>query len=185
MKEHEITTPLTDDTIETLRAGDKVWITGRIIAARDAAHKRMYETLQKGEALPVSLKNEVVYYVGPTPAKPGSVIGSAGPTTSGRMDAYTPLLLEHGLKGMIGKGFRSKAVEDSIIKNHAVYFAAIGGIGALISKNIKSYAVQAYGELGPEALAYMDCVRFPAIVAIDCHGNNAYKDGIAQYKKAS
>ena len=179
----KITAPFTDETVRSLKAGDMVLITGVIYAARDAAHQRLTETLDRGEPLPVELKGQVVYYVGPSPAKPGEPIGSAGPTTAGRCDAYTPQLLDYGLKGMIGKGYRSDAVVESMKKNGVVYLVTVGGAAALVSRAIKSYDVVAYGELGPEALARMEVVDFPAIVAIDCEGNNFYEVGQAKYRR--
>ena len=178
-----ITTPLTAETIRGLKAGDSVRITGPIYTARDAAHKRMTEALARGEGLPIDIKGNVIYYVGPSPEKPGQVVGSAGPTTSGRMDQYTPTLLEQGMKGMIGKGSRSQAVIDSIVKNCAVYFVAVGGAAAVISKSIKAQELLAYGDLGPEAIRRYDVVDFPAIVCIDCEGNDFYKVGLAAYNK--
>ena len=162
-----ITAPIDRETAGSLRAGDSVRISGTILAARDAAHKRMVECLKKGESLPVTLEGQIVYYVGPSPAKPGEVIGSAGPTTSGRMDAYTPFLLDNGLSGMIGKGYRSAAVVESMKKHGVPYMAAVGGAGALIAKSIKKYTVLAWPELGPEALALMEVENFPAIVVIN------------------
>jgi len=164
-----------------LKMGDRVLISGRIIAARDAAHKKILEALERGEALPVELRGETIYYVGPTPAQPGLVVGSAGPTTAGRMDVYTPTLLEHGLLGMIGKGDRSEAVIEAMKKNGSVYFAATGGAGALLAKHIKKYTVLAYSELGPEALAELEVENFPVLVAIDSEGNNIYRSGPVNY----
>ncbi|WP_425060102.1 Fumarate hydratase class I, anaerobic [Sporomusa carbonis] len=178
-----ITTPLTDETVKNLKAGDSVLITGVIYAARDAAHKRMVEALDRGEDLPVDFTGQMVYYVGPSPAKPGEPIGSAGPTTSGRMDAYAPRILDKGLKGMIGKGYRSDAVVESMKKNGVVYLVATGGAAALISKTIKAYEVVAYGDLGPEAIARMEVVDFPAIVAIDSEGRNFYHEGQKIYRQ--
>lgn len=178
-----ITTPLTDEAARKLKAGDSVLISGVIYSARDAAHKRMVETLERGEKLPVDLTNQIVYYLGPTPAKPGNPIGSAGPTTSGRMDAYAPKIIEQGLKGMIGKGSRSKEVVDAMKKHGAVYFAAVGGAAALISKCIKKYEVLAYGDLGPEAIAALTVEDFPAIVVIDSEGNNFYEVGQKPYRR--
>ena len=178
-----ITTPLTKEMSRSLKAGDSVLITGTIYSARDAAHKVMTEALDRGEKLPVDFTNQIVYYLGPTPAKPGNPIGSSGPTTSGRMDAYTPQMIEQGLTGMIGKGYRSQAVVDCMKKNSTVYMVAIGGAGALIAKSIKGYEVLAYPELGPEALAKLTVVDFPAIVAIDCEGNNFYEEGQKPYRK--
>ena len=178
-----ITTPLTDETIRSLKAGDSVRITGPIYTARDAAHKRMTEALARGEQLPIDIKGNVIYYVGPSPEKPGQIVGSAGPTTSGRIDQYTPTLLERGMKGMIGKGSRSKLVIEKKKKNCAVYFVAIGGAAAVISKSIKAQELLAYGDLGPEAIRRYDVVDFPAIVCIDCEGNDFYKVGIKKYSK--
>ncbi len=178
-----ITTPLTNEAIKNLKAGDSVLITGVIYAARDAAHKCMVEALDRGEELPVDFTGQMVYYVGPSPAKPGEPIGSAGPTTSGRMDAYAPRLLDKGLKGMIGKGYRSAAVIDSMKQHGVVYLVTTGGAAALIAKTIKSYEVVAYGDLGPEALARMEVVDFPAIVAIDSTGKNVYHEGQKAYRQ--
>lgn len=170
-----INTPLTTDKVEDLQAGDYVYITGTIYSARDAAHKRMYEAMMNGDNIPINLRDTILYYLGPTPEREGQVIGSAGPTTSSRMDKYTPLLLDHGLKGMIGKGKRSKEVIESMIKNKAVYFAAVGGAGALLSKRIKSSKVIAYDDLGTEAIHELYVENFPVIVVIDSNGNNLYK----------
>lgn len=178
-----VTTPLTEETVKKLKAGDSVLVTGVIYTARDAAHKRMIEALDRGEELPVDLTGQMIYYVGPAPAKPGEPIGSAGPTTSGRMDAYTPRILDKGLKGMIGKGYRADTVVDSMKKNGAVYLVAIGGAAALIAKTIKAYNIVAYGDLGPEALARMEVVDFPAIVAIDSQGRNFYHEGQKVYQQ--
>ena len=178
-----ITAPFNDETARSLKAGDRVLISGVIIAARDAAHKRLVETLDKGEKLPVDLKGAVVYYVGPSPAKPGQPIGSAGPTTSGRMDSYTPRLIKEGLKGMIGKGYRKPEVVEAMKQYGVPYMAAVGGAGALIAKSIKKYTVLAYEELGPEAVAAMEVEDFPAIVVIDCEGNDYYKQGQAPYRE--
>lgn len=179
-----IKAPFDKEVVKTLKAGDNVLITGTLIVARDAAHKAMTEALARGEKLPVDFTNETIYYMGPTPAKPGQAVGSAGPTTSGRMDKYTKTMIEVGkISGMIGKGYRSKEVIDSMIKNCVVYMVAIGGAGALISQSIKKYEILAYPELGPEALARITVENFPAIVAIDSYGNNFYKVGQALYKK--
>ncbi len=169
-----IHTPLKEEEIVELKAGDFVFITGTIYTARDAAHKRMYEALRKKEELPIELKNNIIYYMGPSPAKEGQVIGSAGPTTSSRMDKYTPELIDLGLKGMIGKGRRSEQVREAIIKSKAVYFAAIGGAGALLSKCIISSQVIAYEDLGTEAIRKLEVKNFPVIVVIDSEGNNLY-----------
>jgi len=173
--EKYITTPLTDEKVSDLVAGDYVYITGTIYSARDAAHKRMYEAMQKGEEIPFELKNNIIYYLGPSPAREGQVIGSAGPTTSSRMDKYTPLLLNNGLKGMIGKGKRSIEVIESMNKNNAVYFAAIGGAGALLSKCIKKSEIIAYDDLGTEAIRKLEVENFPVIVVIDSKKRNVYK----------
>lgn len=165
-----LASPFAPEALRALRCGDRVLISGVIYAARDAAHKRMMETLDREEPLPVDLRGQFVYYVGPSPAKPGQVIGSAGPTTSGRMDAYTPRLLEQGLLGMIGKGNRSAAVCEAIQRHGAVYFAATGGAGALLARRITGYKVLAYAELGPEALAELTVEDFPATVIVDSRG---------------
>ncbi len=177
-----ITAPFDPAVARSLRAGDRVLISGVIIAARDAAHKKLVESLDAGETLPVDLTNAVVYYVGPSPAKPGEPIGAAGPTTSGRMDAYTPRLLDQGIKGMIGKGYRKPEVIESMKKHGVPYMAAVGGAGALIARSIKKYTVLAYEELGPEAVAAMEVEDFPAIVVIDCDGNDYYEQGQAPYR---
>ncbi len=181
--ERELTIPTTEDELKTLRAGDMIYITGTIYTARDAAHKRMFEALQNGEELPFDINGNFVYYLGPTPARPGQVIGSAGPTTSSRMDKYTPLLLDQGLKGMIGKGKRSKEVVDSIVKNGAVYFAAIGGLGALLSKRIIASEVIAYDDLGTEAIRKLTVENLPVVVIIDTEGNNLYDTAAEDYLK--
>ena len=181
--EKYIKAPLEKEIVKTLRAGDYVYITGTIYTARDAAHKRMDETLREGKELPVPLKDEIVYYMGPSQAREGRVIGSAGPTTASRMDKYTPKLLDLGLGGMIGKGKRSKEVIDAIIRNQSVYFAAVGGAGALLSKCIQESEVVAYDDLGTEAIRRLTVKNFPVIVVIDCEGNNLYETAIEQYKK--
>lgn len=170
-----INAPLIGDEIKELSAGDYVYITGTIYTARDAAHKRMYEAIRKNEPLPMNLKNNVIYYMGPSPARGQRPIGSAGPTTASRMDKYTPDLLKLGLKGMIGKGRRSEEVRTSIIENGAVYFAAVGGAGALLSKSITKSEVIAYDDLGTEAVRKLEVKNFPAIVVIDAQGNNLYE----------
>ena len=167
--------PLDDEAIRGLRAGDPVLITGTMLTARDAAHKRLYALLEQGRELPVDLKGQVIYYVGPAPAKPGYAVGPAGPTSSYRMDAYTPALLDLGLKGMIGKGERSDEVERSIVKNHAVYFAAIGGAGALYGNAVKKSELVAFEDLLSEAVYRFEIEDFPCVVAIDCNGGNIYK----------
>lgn len=179
----KIALPLTDGTLEELRAGDDVLLSGVMYVARDAAHKRIIEALEQGKELPFDLRGQTVYYMGPSPAKPGQVIGAAGPTTSGRMDIYAPRLIAEGLKGMIGKGMRSKPVKDAMKKHRAVYFAAIGGAGALISKRIKKSEVVAYGELGAEAVLRIEVADFPAIVVNDIHGGDLYEEGKAKYRR--
>ena len=179
----KIVTPLADAVVEDLHAGDEVQISGVIYQARDAAHKRLVALIEKGEPLPFELAGSVVYYVGPSPAKPGQVIGSAGPTTSGRMDAYAPLLIERGLKGMIGKGLRSDAVKQSMQQYKAVYFAATGGAGALLAKRIVGNEIIAWPELGAEAVARLEVADFPAIVVIDCHGADLYEEGRRKYAR--
>lgn len=180
----KINLPITDEDIKNLKAGDSVLLTGSIITGRDAAHKRLYELIEKGEALPVDIKGELIYYVGPAPAKPGYAVGPAGPTSSYRMDKYAPALLDLGLKGMIGKGARSQAVIDSIVKNNCVYFAAIGGAAALIAKSIKSEELLCYEDLGTEAIRRYTVEDFPCIVAIDSEGNNVYETEPKKYAKS-
>jgi len=181
-----ITTPLTNDSLEKLRSGDQVLLNGVIFTARDAAHARLAELLERGEKLPVDLCGQVIYYVGPSPAKPGQVIGSAGPTTSYRMDMYTPKLLEvAGLKGMIGKGKRSKEVKDAIVRCKAVYFTAVGGAAALIAKRIVKAEVVAYQDLGPEAVHRLVVENFPLFVVNDCYGGDLYQEGINIYADTS
>ena len=167
-----IKAPISKEEISKLKAGDYVYITGTIYTARDAAHKRMYEALQNGKKLPVEMENNIIYYMGPSPAREGRAIGSAGPTTSSRMDKYAPKLLDLGLIGMIGKGKRNKEVKEAIIRNKAVYFAAVGGAGALLSKSITASEVVAYDDLGTEAIRKLTVVNFPAIVVMDSEGND-------------
>lgn len=178
-----LTLPLKTEDIEKLRAGDQVLLTGTLYTARDAAHHRLAESLGKGEKLPIDLQGQVLYYVGPTPAPPGRPIGSAGPTTSGRMDRYTPQLLAAGLKGMIGKGFRSPTVKEAIKRHKAIYFAAIGGAGALISQSIEKAEVVAYPDLGTEAIHRLEVEAFPVIVINDIHGGDLYQEGTAKYAR--
>ena len=173
--EKHINLPLTKEEAATLKAGDYVYLTGALYTARDAAHKRMYEAIEAGEELPFDVNGNVIYYMGPTPAREGRVIGSAGPTTASRMDKYTPKLLDMGLVGMVGKGKRSQAVKDSMVKNGAVYFAAIGGAGALLSKSITASAVIAYDDLGTEAVRRMEVRDFPVVVVIDSNGTDLYE----------
>ena len=176
-------TPLTREIVDTLEAGDRVLLNGVIYTGRDAAHKRLFEMIEKGEDLPIDIKDQTIYYVGPCPAKPGQAIGSAGPTTSGRMDDYSPLLLDHGLRGMIGKGLRRKDVVDSMIKNNCVYFAAIGGAGALLAQAVKEAEVVAFPDLGPEAIYKLTVEDFPVTVIIDHKGNDLYAIGKEKYQK--
>jgi len=178
----QVRLPLTDEIIAKLKTGDKVLLTGVIYVARDAAHKRMVEALDRGSPLPFDIRGQTIYYMGPTPARPGQPIGSAGPTTSGRMDVYALRLMVEGLKGMIGKGMRSQAVKDAMIKHRAIYLAAIGGAGALISKSIKKSEVIAYDELGAEAIRRLEVVDFPATVANDIYGGDLYQEGKARYR---
>lgn len=178
-----ITTPLTKEKIKNLKAGDYVHITGTIYTARDAAHKRMDGTLERGEELPIDIKDAIIYYMGPSPAREGRPIGSAGPTTASRMDKYTPRLLDLGMSGMIGKGKRSQAVKDAIVRNQAIYFAAVGGAGALLSKRIIDSEVIAYDDLGTEAIRKLEVKDFPVIVVIDAQGNNLYETAILNYRE--
>lgn len=179
----ELKTPITKEMVKNLKAGDSVEITGVIYTARDAAHKRMLENLEKGIELPVDLTNQTIYFAGPAPAKPGEAIGSVGPTTSYRMDAYSPSTMDLGLTCMIGKGARSKEVIDSMKKNTAVYIGAVGGAGALISECVKECSVVAYEDLGSEAIHRLVVEKFPGIVIIDCKGNNLYESEVSKYKK--
>lgn len=181
--DRHITAPINKETARSLHAGDYVYITGTMYTARDAAHKRMYEILQKGGELPVDWKDQVIYYMGPSPAREGRPIGSAGPTTASRMDKYAPQLLDLGLGAMVGKGKRSQAVIDAIVRNGSVYFTAVGGAGALLSKCITSAEVVAYDDLGTEAIRKLTVENFPAIVVIDSEGNNLYETAIKEYRK--
>jgi fumarate hydratase subunit beta len=176
--------PLTDETVEKLHIGDDVRLTGVIYTARDAAHRRMVETLEKGESLPFDIRGQVIYYVGPTPPKPGQVIGSAGPTTSMRLDRYTPPLLAAGLKGIIGKGSRGTAVRDALKQHKGVYFIAVGGAGALLARHIKKVDVVAYEDLGTEAVRRLEVEDFPVIVCNDIYGGDLLEEGKARYKLA-
>lgn len=178
-----IEAPFDEEIVKKLKSGDYVYITGTIYTARDAAHKRMYETLKQGLELPFQIKDQVIYYMGPSPAREGRPIGSAGPTTASRMDKYTPELLNLGLRGMIGKGKRANEVMEAIVCNKAVYFAAVGGAGALLSKSIISSEVIAYDDLGPEAIRKLEVKDFPVIVVIDSEGNNLYEKAIETYKE--
>lgn len=178
-----INAPFSSEDIKDLKSGDYVYITGTIYTARDAAHKRMYEALNQGQELPLEMENNVIYYMGPSPAREGRPIGSAGPTTASRMDKYAPSLLDLGLKGMIGKGKRSKEVLEAIVRNQAVYFAAVGGAGALLSKCIKKSEVIAYDDLGTEAIRKLEVENFPVIVVVDSEGNNLYETAIQDYRR--
>ncbi len=178
-----LTAPLTEDDVLRLRAGQQVLISGIVYTARDAAHKRMSDALANGEDLPFDVRGQVIYYVGPSPAPPGRIIGAAGPTTAGRMDGYTPALLARGLKGTIGKGPRSAEVREALKRHRAVYFGGIGGAGALLSQCIKSVALIAYGDLGTEAIRRLEVEDFPAIVVNDCHGGDAYAEAKERWRK--
>ena len=181
--DRHITAPITKETAKTLHAGDYVYITGTIYTARDAAHKRMYETLREGGDLPINIEGQAIYYMGPSPAREGRPIGSAGPTTASRMDKYTPELLDLGMGAMIGKGKRSQEVIDAVVRNKAVYFAAVGGAGALLSKCITSSEIVAYEDLGTEAIRKLTVVNLPVIVVIDSKGNNLYETAVKEYRK--
>jgi fumarate hydratase subunit beta len=184
MSEMNITLPLTDDIVEKLRIGDDLLLSGVIYTARDAAHRRMIEALEKGEQLPFDIRGQVIYYVGPTPPKPGQIIGSAGPTTSMRMDRYAPPLLAAGLKGMIGKGGRGPAVREALKQHKAVYFLAVGGTGALLAKQIKKVDIVAYEDLGTEAVRRLEVEDFPVIVCNDIYGGDLLEEGKAKYKRS-
>jgi fumarate hydratase subunit beta len=175
--------PLSDEDVEKLKTGDRVLISGIIYTGRDAAHKRLFDLLREGKNLPFDIKGQIIYYVGPTPAKPGQVFGSAGPTTSYRMDAYSPLLIEKGLKGMIGKGMRSDTVKEAMKKYKAVYFAATGGAGALLAKRVKKAEIVAYEDLGPEAIRRLQVEDLPVIVVNDVRGNDLYIEGEKKYRR--
>mgnify|MGYP004626463849 CR=1 FL=1 len=181
--DRHISVPLTDEVAGSLRAGDYVYLTGVIYTARDAAHKRMYEALEQGKELPFDMRNNVIYYMGPSPAREGRPIGSAGPTTASRVDKYAPALLDLGLKGMIGKGKRNLAVKEAVVRNGAVYFAAVGGAGALLSRSIISSEVIAYDDLGTEAIRKLEVKDFPVIVVMDSVGNDLYATAIQSYCK--
>ncbi len=183
MAEHRITLPLTEETIAKLRAGDYVYLSGPVYAARDAAHKRMLEALARGAQLPVDLRGAVIYYVGPTPAKPGAVIGSAGPTTAERMDPFTIPLLEAGLKGAIGKGGRGPQVREALVEHRAVYFLAVGGAAALLAQHITSAQVVAYEDLGAEAVRLLQLSEFPVLVCNDVYGGDLLEQGKAQWRR--
>ena len=176
-----LTPPLSDEDVKGLQAGDRVLISGVIYTGRDAAHKRLIDLVKSGEILPIDIRGQIIYYVGPSPAKPGMAVGAAGPTTSYRMDAYAPELIRLGLKGMIGKGARNQPVRDAMVKYKAVYFAAIGGAGALMAQAIKKAEIVAYEDLGPEAIRRMEVEEFPVIVVNDVQGNDLYEQGIKKY----
>ena len=182
MAEHRITTPISDDVIETLRAGDTVYIDGYLYTGRDSAHKKLIDLIDEGKDLPIEVEGQLIYYVGPTPARPGKPIGSAGPTTSYRMDSFAPTLHRLGIKGTIGKGARNEEVKESLKKYKAVYLAAVGGAGALISKSIEEAEVIAYPDLGPEAIRRVKVKEFPCIVINDMYGGDLYQEGKQQYK---
>ncbi len=179
--ERHINVPLDSETAESLRAGDYLYLTGIVYTARDAAHKRMQEALDRGEKLPLDMKDNVIYYMGPSPARPGRIIGSAGPTTASRMDKYAPALLDMGLRGMIGKGKRSREVQEAVVRNKAVYLAAVGGAGALLSRAIVSSEVIAYGDLGTEAIRKLEVKDFPVVVVMDATGDNLYERAGSEY----
>ncbi len=179
----KLTTPLSEDDVKRLGIGDKVSLNGTIYTGRDAAHKRLVELLNQGKPLPFDIQGQIIYYVGPSPAKPGQAIGSAGPTTSYRMDTYSPKLMSVGLKAMIGKGKRGQEVIDAMIKHKAVYLAAVGGAGALIAKTIKKAEVIAYEDLGPEAIRRLEVEEFPVIVVNDIYGEDLYQKGVEQYRR--
>jgi fumarate hydratase subunit beta len=178
-----ITTPLSDADVVSLKAGDRVRITGTIYTARDAAHGRLFPLIEKGEPLPIDVKGAIIYYTGPTPAQPGDVAGSIGPTTASRMDKFTPALLKLGLKGTIGKGYRGQAVKDALREHRAIYFGTVGGAGALLSRHITKLEIVAYEDLGTEAIRRLEVAEFPAIVLNDCHGGDLYEDGQKQYAR--
>lgn len=180
-KMKQLTLPLKDSDIKDLKAGETVLLSGTMLTGRDAAHKRLYELVENGEKLPIDIKGELIYYVGPAPAKPGFAVGPAGPTSSYRMDKYAPTLLDLGLKGMIGKGARNQDVIDAIVRNGCVYFACVGGAAALIAKSIKKEEILCYEDLGTEAIRRYTVEDFPCIVAIDSYGNNAYTEGQKDY----
>ena len=183
MEKRMIQVPFVKEELENLKSGDYIYLTGTIYTARDAAHKRMDETLNANNPLPINIEGELIYYMGPSPAREGRPIGSAGPTTASRMDKYAPRLLDMGLGGMIGKGKRSKAVLDAVVRNKSVYFAAVGGAGALLSKCIKESEVVAYDDLGAEAIRKLKVENFPVIVVADCEGNNLYETATKEYER--
>jgi fumarate hydratase subunit beta len=179
----EVTPPLSDADVASLKAGDRVRISGVLYTARDAAHARLFPLIEQGKPLPIEVRGQIIYYTGPSPARPGAVVGSIGPTTGGRMDKFTPALLELGLKGTIGKGARSQAVKDALRRHTAVYFGAIGGAGAVLSQFVKALEVVAYEDLGTEAIRRLEVEGFPAIVVNDCHGGDLYEDGVRAFAR--
>lgn len=179
----DITTPLSDADVESLRAGDRVRITGVLYTARDAAHGRLWPLIEHGQPLPIDVRGQIIYYTGPSPARPGDVVGSVGPTTASRMDKFTPALLGLGLKGTIGKGHRGQAVKDALRQHKGVYFGAVGGAGAVLSEYVKKLEVVAYEDLGTEAIRRLEVKDFPVIVINDCHGGNLYEDGMKAYAR--
>ena len=179
----DVTTPLSDADVEQLKAGDRVRITGVIYTARDAAHARLFPLIEKGEKLPIDIKGAIIYYTGPSPSRPGDVVGSIGPTTASRMDKFTPSLLQHGLKGTIGKGYRGQPVKDALRQHKGVYFGGIGGAGAVLSAYVKKLDIVAYEDLGTEAIRRLEVEGFPVIVLNDCHGGDLYADGQKQYAR--
>lgn len=179
----EIATPLTDADVESLTSGDRVRITGVLFTARDAAHGRLIALLDQGKPLPLDVRGQIIYYTGPSPARPGMAIGSVGPTTASRMDSYAPRLLALGLKGMIGKGYRTPPVKEALQRHRAVYFGAVGGAGAVLSRHVKKVDIVAYADLGTEAIRRMEVEGFPAVVVNDCHGNDLYEEGMKQYAR--
>jgi fumarate hydratase subunit beta len=183
IEEIKLVTPLDDQSVERLKIGDRVLLSGYVYSARDAAHKRLIDLLDRGEPLPFDIMGQVIYFVGPTPARPGRPIGSAGPTTSSRMDKYSPRLIAQGLKGMIGKGFRSPEVIEAMKRYTCVYFAAVGGAGALLAQRIKESEIVAYEDLGPEAIRRLKLDNFPVIVVNDCRGNDLYREGVKKYAR--
>jgi fumarate hydratase subunit beta len=179
----EVRTPLSDHDVESLRAGDRVRLSGVLYTARDAAHGRLLPLIEKGERLPIDVKGAIIYYTGPTPAQPGDVVGAIGPTTASRMDKFTPALLALGLKGTMGKGYRGQAVKDALREHRAVYLGAIGGAGAVLSRHVKKLEIVAYEDLGTEAIRRLEVEGFPAIVINDCHGGDLYQDGQREYAR--
>ena len=179
----DVTTPLSDADVEALAAGDRVRITGTLYTARDAAHGRLLPLIEKGERLPIDVEGAIIYYTGPTPPQPGQVIGAIGPTTASRMDKFTPALLKLGLKGTMGKGYRGQPVKDALREHRAVYFGAIGGAGAVLSRHVKKLEIVAYEDLGTEAIRRLEVEAFPAIVINDCHGGDLYQDGMKEYAR--